>query len=70
LVTGHYRGSRAVREDRWTPSHPRAAVSPRTAGITSLHQLTDTAAWIEAMGDDAPLDTIDYSVTDGVQPSV
>ncbi|MDT5182811.1 MAG: 2-(1,2-epoxy,2-dihydrophenyl)acetyl-CoA isomerase [Mycobacterium sp.] len=34
--------------------------------IAGLHQLTDTAAWIEALGDQASLETIDYSVRDGV----
>src|SRR6202008_3362047 len=34
--------------------------------VASLDQLTDSAAWVHALGDDAPLRTIDYSVTDAV----
>src|ERR1700736_1393447 len=66
LVTGHYRG---VARSSGRPLD--AEVTPvlrfgQDGRITSLHQLTDTAAWIEALGDGAPLETIDYSVTDGV----
>lgn len=34
--------------------------------IVSLDQLTDSAAWAEALGTDAPLTTIEYSVRDGL----
>lgn len=66
LVTGHYRGV-ARRSGR-----PLDAEFTHVLGfdhdgrIASLRQLTDTAAWIEALGTDAPLETIEYSVADGV----
>jgi 2-(1,2-epoxy-1,2-dihydrophenyl)acetyl-CoA isomerase len=34
--------------------------------IVSLDQLTDSAAWIDALDEQAPLETIDYSVTNGL----
>jgi 2-(1,2-epoxy-1,2-dihydrophenyl)acetyl-CoA isomerase len=34
--------------------------------MTSLDQLTDSAAWIEALDEQATLETIDYCVTDSV----
>lgn len=66
LVRGRYRG------------HARASGLPLDAEfvhflrfaddgrILGLDQLTDTAAWTAALGDDAPLATIDYRVSDGV----
>ena len=66
LVRGHYRG------------HGRAGGAPLDAEfmhllrfaddgrIVALQQLTDTAAWQRALGEGAPLDTVEYSVVDGV----
>ncbi|KAA0080118.1 DUF4440 domain-containing protein [Mycolicibacterium sp. P9-64] len=66
LVAGHYRGA-ARRSGRPLNAEFTHVVAFDSAGrITSLRQLTDTAAWIEALGDGAPLHRIDYSVTDGV----
>lgn len=66
LVAGHYRGS-ARRSGRPLDAEFTHVLAFDAAGrITSLRQLTDTAAWIEALGDGAPLQRIDYSVTDGV----
>jgi 2-(1,2-epoxy-1,2-dihydrophenyl)acetyl-CoA isomerase len=66
LVTGHYRGV-ARRSGRGLDAEFTHVLRFDQDGrITSLRQLTDTAAWIDALGADAPLETIDYSVTDGV----
>jgi 2-(1,2-epoxy-1,2-dihydrophenyl)acetyl-CoA isomerase len=66
LVAGHYRGV-ARRSGRPLDAEFTHVLRFDADGrITSLRQLTDTAAWVEALGDDVPLETIDYSVTDGV----
>jgi 2-(1,2-epoxy-1,2-dihydrophenyl)acetyl-CoA isomerase len=66
LVTGHYRGV-ARRSGRALDAEFTHVLGFDHDGrIASLRQLTDTAAWAEALGADAPLETIDYSVTDGV----
>jgi 2-(1,2-epoxy-1,2-dihydrophenyl)acetyl-CoA isomerase len=66
LVTGHYRGV-ARRSGRALDAEFTHVLRFNEDGrIASLRQLTDTAAWIEALGDHAPLETIDYSVADGV----
>ncbi|WP_328353138.1 enoyl-CoA hydratase-related protein [Mycobacterium sp. NBC_00419] len=66
LVTGHYRGV-ARRSGRSLDAEFTHVLAFDIDGrITSLRQLTDTAAWIEALGDEAPLQRIDYSVVDGV----
>jgi 2-(1,2-epoxy-1,2-dihydrophenyl)acetyl-CoA isomerase len=66
LVVGRYRGV-ARRSGRPLDAEFTHVLAFDSGGrITSLRQLTDTAAWIEALGDEAPLETIDYSVTDGV----
>ncbi|WP_029114344.1 enoyl-CoA hydratase-related protein [Mycobacterium sp. URHB0044] len=66
LVTGHYRGV-ARRSGRTLDAEFTHVLRfDRDGRITSLRQLTDTSAWIDALGDDAPFETIDYSVTDGV----
>ncbi len=66
LVSGHYRGIARRSGRPLDAEFTHVLRFDQDGRITSLHQLTDTAAWIEALGDDAPLDTIDYSVTDGV----
>lgn len=66
LVAGHYRGV-ARRSGRPLDAEFTHLLAFDAAGrISSLRQLTDTAAWIEALGADAPLQRIDYSVVDGV----
>ena len=66
LVTGHYRGI-ARRSGRALDAEFTHVFRFNGDGqVTSLRQLTDTAAWIEALGDGAGLETIDYSVADGV----
>jgi 2-(1,2-epoxy-1,2-dihydrophenyl)acetyl-CoA isomerase len=66
LVTGHYRGV-ARRSGRMLDAEFTHVLRfNRDGEVTSLRQLTDTAAWIEALGDGAPLETIQYSVVDGV----
>jgi len=66
LVSGHYRGI-ARRSGRALDAEFTHVLRFDNDGrISSLRQLTDTAAWIDALGADAPLETIDYSVTDGV----
>jgi 2-(1,2-epoxy-1,2-dihydrophenyl)acetyl-CoA isomerase len=66
LVTGHYRGVARSSGRPLDAEFTHVLRFDRDGRIISLHQLTDTAAWIEALGDGAPLETIDYSVTDGV----
>lgn len=66
LVAGRYRGV-ARRSGRSLNAEFTHVLAFDARGrIRSLRQLTDTAAWIEALGDGAPLQRIDYSVTDGV----
>ncbi len=66
LVTGRYRGV-ARRSGRVLDAEFTHVLRFNGDGrVTSLRQLTDTAAWLEALGDDAPLETTDYSVADGV----
>lgn len=66
LVAGHYRGV-ARRSGRPLDAEFTHVLTFDAQGrITSLRQLTDTAAWIEALGDDVPLQRIDYSFADGV----
>jgi 2-(1,2-epoxy-1,2-dihydrophenyl)acetyl-CoA isomerase len=66
LVTGHYRGV-ARRSGRALDAEFTHVLRFDGEGrIASLRQLTDTAAWIDALGADVPLETIDYSVVDGV----
>ena len=66
LVTGHYRGVARRSGRALDAEFTHVLRFDQDGRITSLRQLTDTAAWIDALGADAPLETIDYSVTDGV----
>jgi 2-(1,2-epoxy-1,2-dihydrophenyl)acetyl-CoA isomerase len=66
LVTGHYRGV-ARRSGRALDAEFTHVLGFDHDGrISSLRQLTDTAAWIEALEAEPPLETIEYSVADGV----
>jgi 2-(1,2-epoxy-1,2-dihydrophenyl)acetyl-CoA isomerase len=66
LVTGHYRGMARRSGRALDAEFTHILRFDHDGRITSLRQLTDTAAWIEALGAEAPLETIDYSVTDGL----
>ena len=66
FVAGHYRG-----QGRTSGRHLDAAfihlIAFATDGlITSLQQLTDSAAWVQALGEGTARQTIDYSVTDAL----
>ncbi|MCV7226460.1 enoyl-CoA hydratase-related protein [Mycolicibacterium komossense] len=66
LVAGHYRGVARRSGRRLDAEFTHVLAFNAEGRITSLRQLTDTAAWIEALGADAPLQRIEYSVADGV----
>jgi len=66
LVTGHYRGVARRSGRPLDAEFTHVLRFDHDGRITSLRQLTDTAAWVEALGADTPLETIDYTVTDGV----
>jgi 2-(1,2-epoxy-1,2-dihydrophenyl)acetyl-CoA isomerase len=66
LVTGHYRGLARRSGRALDAEFAHVLQFDHDGRITSLRQLTDTAAWIEALGADAALETIEYSVVDGV----
>jgi 2-(1,2-epoxy-1,2-dihydrophenyl)acetyl-CoA isomerase len=66
LVVGHYRGRARVSGNPLDAEFTHVIGFDRDGRIASLNQLTDTAAWVAALGDGAPLETIDYSVLDGV----
>jgi 2-(1,2-epoxy-1,2-dihydrophenyl)acetyl-CoA isomerase len=66
LVVGHYRGRARVSGNPLDAAFTHVIGFDRDGRIASLNQLTDTAAWVAALGDGAPLETIDYSVVDGV----
>jgi 2-(1,2-epoxy-1,2-dihydrophenyl)acetyl-CoA isomerase len=66
LVVGHYRGRARVSGNPLDAAFTHVIGFDRDGRIASLNQLTDTAAWVAALGDGAPLETIDYSVLDGV----
>jgi 2-(1,2-epoxy-1,2-dihydrophenyl)acetyl-CoA isomerase len=66
LVTGHYRGVARRSGRALDAEFTHVLQFDHDGRITTLRQLTDTAAWIEALGDEAPLETIEYSVADGV----
>jgi 2-(1,2-epoxy-1,2-dihydrophenyl)acetyl-CoA isomerase len=66
LVAGHYRGVARRSGRPLDAEFTHVLAFDADWRITSLRQLTDTAAWIEALGDEVPLKTIDYSATDGV----
>jgi 2-(1,2-epoxy-1,2-dihydrophenyl)acetyl-CoA isomerase len=66
LVVGRYRGTARVSGNPLDAAFTHVIGFDRDGRIASLNQLTDTAAWVAALGDGAPLETIDYSVLDGV----
>jgi 2-(1,2-epoxy-1,2-dihydrophenyl)acetyl-CoA isomerase len=66
FVAGHYRGEGRKSGKRLDAAFIHVIGFSSDGRIASLDQLTDSAAWTEALGDEAPLETIDYSVADGV----
>jgi 2-(1,2-epoxy-1,2-dihydrophenyl)acetyl-CoA isomerase len=66
FVAGHYRGEGRESGRKLDAAFIHVIGFSADGRITSLDQLTDSAAWIEALDADAPLETIDYSVVDGV----
>lgn len=66
LVAGHYRGEARRSGKKLDAAFHHVIGFADDGRITSLDQLTDTAAWIEALDEMAPLETIDYSVADGL----
>lgn len=66
FVAGHYRGEARATGKRLDAAFIHVIGFSADGRISALNQLTDSAAWVEALGGDAPLETIDYSVVDGV----
>jgi 2-(1,2-epoxy-1,2-dihydrophenyl)acetyl-CoA isomerase len=66
FVAGHYRGEGRVSGRRLDAAFIHLIGFAADGRIASLRQLTDSAAWVHALGDDVLLRTIEYSVTDAV----
>src|ERR1700756_5180271 len=66
FVAGHYRGEGRASGRRLDAAFIHLIGFAADGRIASLDQLTDSAAWAHALGDDVPLRTIEYSVTDAV----
>jgi 2-(1,2-epoxy-1,2-dihydrophenyl)acetyl-CoA isomerase len=66
FVAGHYRGEGRNSGRRLDAAFIHLIAFADDARIVSLHQLTDSAAWVQALGGEAALQTITYSVTDGL----
>ena len=66
FVAGHYRGEGRTSGRRLDAAFIHLIAFAADGRIASLQQLTDSAAWVQALGRGAPLQTIDYSVTDAV----
>jgi 2-(1,2-epoxy-1,2-dihydrophenyl)acetyl-CoA isomerase len=66
FVAGHYRGEGRASGRRLEAEFIHLIEFTDDGRIASLNQLTDSAAWVHALGDDVPLGTIEYSVTDAV----
>ncbi len=66
LVTGHYRGEGRRSGKKLEAAFHHVIGFAADGRMTSLDQLTDTAAWIEALDEPPPLETIDYRVVDGL----
>ena len=65
-VAGHYRGEGRKSGRRLDAAFIHLIAFADDGRIVSLDQLTDSAAWVQALGGDAELQTIEYSVTDAV----
>jgi 2-(1,2-epoxy-1,2-dihydrophenyl)acetyl-CoA isomerase len=66
FVAGHYRGEARKSGRRLDAAFIHLIAFTDDGRIVSLHQLTDSAAWVQALGDEAELQTIKYSVSDAV----
>ena len=66
FVAGYYRGEGRASGRRLDAAFIHLIGFAADGRIASLEQLTDSAAWVQALGGGAPLQTIDYSVTDGL----
>jgi 2-(1,2-epoxy-1,2-dihydrophenyl)acetyl-CoA isomerase len=66
FVAGHYRGEGRISGRRLDAAFIHLIAFAADERIASLQQLTDSAAWAQALGGDAALQTIDYSVADAV----
>jgi 2-(1,2-epoxy-1,2-dihydrophenyl)acetyl-CoA isomerase len=66
FVAGHYRGEGRASGRRLDAAFIHLIGFAADGRLASLRQLTDSAAWVHALGDDVVLQTIDYSVTDAV----
>ncbi|HEX7321949.1 MAG TPA: enoyl-CoA hydratase-related protein [Mycobacterium sp.] len=66
FVAGRYRGAGRASGRRLDAAFIHLIAFAADGRIVALHQLTDSAAWVQALGGSAVLQTIDYSVTDGL----
>ena len=66
FVAGHYRGEGRKSGRRLDAAFIHLIAFADDGRIVSLHQLTDSAAWVQALDADVKLETIDYGVTDAV----
>ena len=66
FVAGHYRGEGRASGRRLDAAFIHLIAFADDGRIVSLHQLTDSAAWVQALGGGAELQTIAYSVIDTV----
>jgi 2-(1,2-epoxy-1,2-dihydrophenyl)acetyl-CoA isomerase len=66
LVAGRYRGEARRSGNKLDAAFHHVIAFADDGRMTSLNQLTDTAAWIQALDEPPALHTIDYSVVDGL----
>ncbi|OBI15905.1 enoyl-CoA hydratase [Mycobacterium sp. E2327] len=66
LVVGRYRGTARRSGKELDAAFHHVIGFADDSRLTSLDQLTDSAAWIEALDEQGRLETIDYRVADGV----
>jgi 2-(1,2-epoxy-1,2-dihydrophenyl)acetyl-CoA isomerase len=66
FVAGHYRGEGRASGRRLEAEFIHLIAFSDDGRIAALRQLTDSAAWVQALDGDAELQTIDYAVTDAV----
>jgi 2-(1,2-epoxy-1,2-dihydrophenyl)acetyl-CoA isomerase len=66
FVAGHYRGQARASGNKLDARFVHVLGFAHDGRIGTLDQLTDSAAWVQALDDHGPLETIDYSVVDGL----
>jgi len=66
FVAGHYRGEGRASGRRLDAAFIHLIAFAGDGRIVSLHQLTDSAAWVRALGKSDELHTIEYTVADSV----